>query len=251
MKKGVLGLGIGVIVAAASTAASALHKKFHYDTEGYNRQGFDKDGYDREGYNKNGFDRFGYDKNGFDSDGFDQNGYDIMGVDRSEHTCMYYADKYKEIRECLNKAKTQMKREEFGYALHDIRIGLEKGVKCVIAHFKGDEYISDSLDENITFCKYNGLIEREFVEELYDAKNHCNELQHDSLVQKEYNQVYFAYKVLESFNKDIIFSFSSVSSSFKTSLSLVPSKTANSFKPILLFFSIIDNNSSRISISFR
>ena len=246
MKKEVSGLGI---IGAFLTAAF-LYSKFHYDKDGYNHYGYDKDGYDRDGYDKSGFDRLGYNKDGFNSDGFNQdgydaegydkrgldkdgynrhgrnidgfdrqgkdregyfsNGYDISGIDRGGHTSIYYGDKYREIQEYLSKAKAQMKREEFGYALHDIRIGLEKGVKSVIAHFKGDRYIKDSLDDNITFCKNNGLVDKEFAEELYGAKNHCNALQHDSLVHKEYNQVHFAYKVLEHLN-DIILTFSDTS----------------------------------------
>ena len=63
-----------------------------------------------------------------------------------------------------------MKNDEFGYALHDIRIGLEKGVKCIIIHWKGDSYIKEKLDDNVTVCKSYALLPRDFVEELYDAK---------------------------------------------------------------------------------
>ncbi len=47
----------------------------------------------------------------------------------------------------MKKAKNQMKQGEFGYASHDIRIGLEIGVKCVIAHSNRDYDLEQTLDK--------------------------------------------------------------------------------------------------------
>ena len=82
---------------------------------------------------------------------------------------------------------------------------MEKGVKCIILHLKGVYYLPQisTLDENITVCKRNGLLDSEFVEKLYDAKNHCNDLQHDNGVKKDIGQVWFSYKVLEELYGEI------------------------------------------------
>ena len=70
---------------------------------------------------------------------------------------------YNEINNLLDRAKKQMKNSEFSYALHDIRIGLEKGVKCVISHLCAEEFQKNTLDDNITYCKYNNLINQKMV----------------------------------------------------------------------------------------
>lgn len=189
-----------------------IYNKFHYDEDGFNLFGFDKEGYDRNGYDKSGYDRQGYDqsgydktgfnqsgfdKEGFDQSGYDKNGYNKSGLDKGNLSVNDYRKILFEMNELHNKAYNQMKKGDYGYALHDIRIGLEKGVKCVISHLIGSFNMNNSLDDNITICKNSGLLERDFVEKLYNAKRHCNDAQHDSNVKKEYNQVYFSYKVFE------------------------------------------------------
>lgn len=242
----IIGTAVAIIGTIATTVGMKIHKKHHYDENGYNGYGYDKDGFDKDGFAKDGFNKDGFDKNGFakdgfnkygfDKDGFDKNGfndkgidkdgydkegynragfnsygvdregYDKMGykdgfnrqgIDQSGFSKKDYQNKIKEMQEKLTEAHTQMNQKKFEYALHQIRIGLEIGVKCVICHLKGSKYIKDKLDSNITFCKYEDLLEEDFIEKLYGAKNHCNDMQHDNNIEKTYNQVYFAYKTLE------------------------------------------------------
>ena len=183
------------------------YDKEGYDERGYNQSGFDKNGYDREGYDESGYDQSGFDKNGLDEygcdkTGYDKNGYnkygfDKYGYDQRGNGRDYYTCEYDKILSFMKKAKNQMKQGEFGYASHDIRIGLEIGVKCVIAHFNRDYDLEQTLDKNISYCKYHELFDEDFIEQLYDAKNHCNPLQHDNDEEKNYGQLHFSYKTLE------------------------------------------------------
>ena len=188
------------------------YDKEGYDERGYNQSGFDKNGYDREGYDESGYDqsgfdkngldeygcdKTGYDKNGYNKYGFDKYGFDKAGYDQRGNGRDYYTCEYDKILSFMKKAKNQMKQGEFGYASHDIRIGLEIGVKCVIAHFNRDYDLEQTLDKNISYCKYHELFDEDFIEQLYDAKNHCNPLQHDNDEEKNYGQLHFSYKTLE------------------------------------------------------
>lgn len=242
-RKTLIGCIITFVVTVVTAVGTYVYNNFRRDEDGYNKQGFDKDGYDRNGYNKKGFDCKGYDREGFDCDGYDReeydksgfnrfgldregynkqgfdkegydrfgkdqqgyykSGYNSEGLDRSGKSFDFYNEELQKIDDILKKAHGQMKSGEFGYALHDIRIGLEKGVKCIIIHWKGDSCIKKELDGNITVCKRDTLLPRDFIEELYDAKNHCNPLQHDAEIQKDYGQVYFTYKVLEELSNKI------------------------------------------------
>ena len=180
-----------------------------YDVGGYDKSGFNKDGIDKDGFNRSGWDSEGYNRKGRDKDGYDREGKDYSGYfrsgfnsdgyDRGGKTVDYYTEKCGEIKVLISKAYARIDEKEFKYALSDIREGLEKGVKCVIMHLKGESYLKpkQNLDELISICKWNDLLELEFVEKLYDAKNHCNDLQHDNDIQKELRQVWFAYRTLE------------------------------------------------------
>ncbi len=209
------------------------YDKYGYDQHGFDRNGYDKDGYDFQGYDKEGYDSYGFDCEGFDRDGFDKthrdregynkSGYDKEGYDRTgKDRCGYYRSGYNsngfdrgymspedytaeviEIEKSLQEAHVQMKIGKFGYALRDIRIGLEKSVKCIILHWLGEAYIREKLDANITVCKRMNLLSDDFIDKLYSAKNHCNDMQHDNSVEKNYDQVHFAYKVLEELKEEI------------------------------------------------
>jgi len=176
-------VGIVTVTAGSLVAGSYLFKKFHYGDDGFNS--------------------FGYDIYGYDMNGYDRYGYDMNKMDRSSLSFEFYANQYLEMKGLLNKAYQQIKKEEFDYALRDIRIGLEKGIKCVIYHWKGKSYLQDSLDKNITFCKCFNLLAIDFIKKLYNVKNYCNLSQHDTNhdinAEKEYNQIYSAYGVLEEF----------------------------------------------------
>ena len=230
------------IIIELLKAFFVVRKKFHYDEdgfnaygynkEGYNREGFnkkgyDKDGYDQEGYNQDGYDRNGYNQKGYDQEGYDRNGYDQdgynvigydcngydcygydvygfnkRGIDREGYNKEFYCKAFEETNDLLKKAKEQMRKKNFDYALHDIRVGMEKCIKCLIYHYDSDS-IASTLDKNITYCKNNDLLDSELIKKLYAAKNICNKLQHDTDETIEYNTVHFCYKVLEDLLKDV------------------------------------------------
>ena len=186
------------------------YDKSGYDRQGYNKSGYDREGYDRSGYNVDGFDRNrynregrnsrGFDKNGYDCEGFDRKGYDYQGYDRSGndrsgHSKVYYTRKIQEMRENCDSAHRQMKDNHFEYALRDIRVGIEKGVKAALAHTLGKGYENNTLNQNIDICSRKNIFPNDFVEKLKGAKKHCNASAHEDC-DKEYNQVHFCYKVL-------------------------------------------------------
>lgn len=184
IKKALIGLAVAAAGALAA-GGTYVYNNLLYDKDGYNKHGFDKDGYDRDGYDKDGYDRKGFDKDGFDCEGYDhegfdksgfnrfgvdregynrngfdsegydrsgkdrqgyyKSGYNSEGLDRGGKSFDYYNDELQKIEDILKKAHGQMKSGEFGYALHDIRIGLEKGVKCIIIHWRGDSDIKKNL----------------------------------------------------------------------------------------------------------
>ena len=213
---------VATALASAAAGGTYLYKQHHYGEDGYNGFGFDREGYDRKGFDKDGFDKDGYDTEGFhrdtqrdkdgydrrgyrdgfdrdgkDIDGFYRNGYNSNVVDRSDNSVEFYRGRSSEMHGKLQRAEARMKEQELDYALHDIRIGLEIGVKCIILHLVDESCVTDVLDDNITVCKRKELLPRELIENLYDAKNHCNDEQHDTGVFKTYGQVYFSFKVLE------------------------------------------------------
>lgn len=187
-----------------------------YDKDGFNRQGFDRDGFDRkgydaEGYDRNGFDinrydrngrdKYGYDRNGidtegYDRDGYDSEGYDKNGQDRAGHAKQYYAVRVTEMENKIETALAQLVADNFRYALSDIRVGIEQGVKDILSHKVGSKgYESNRLDYNIRICEKKKIMEQEFIEKLYSAKNYCNLLLHED-IEKKSNQVYFCWQVL-------------------------------------------------------
>jgi len=189
---------------------------FGYD--GYNARGFDKYGYDREGYDADGYNRqrldrdgmniFGYDVHGFDRDGFDRKGYDkqgynVNGFDRAERDREAYRRIVSEIKSLdLDKAYEQMKDGNYRYALSDIRVGIETGIKTILGHLRGSEYEENSLAYNIDVCERGEVFDEDFIDKLRSAKCHCNDPLHIN-VDKEHRQVHFCYKVLEELIEQI------------------------------------------------
>ena len=188
-----------------------------YDKEGYNRAGFNREGYDRSGYNADGFDRNrynregrdfrgfdkqGYDYEGFDRKGYDYQGYDRVGLDRSGHSKDYYMRKTQEMLGNSKSALRQMKDKHFEYALRDIRVGIEKGIKLTLAHKLGKGYENNKLNYNIDICSQNNIFTPDFIGELKSAKNHCNDAAHEDC-EKEYGQVFFCYRVLEELIEEL------------------------------------------------
>lgn len=134
---------------------------------------------------------------------YSNNGYDKHDIDRAGNTRSFYASRYEEIKGLSSQAKKHMDNHELRYALYDICLGLEIGIKSVILHLNGEDRSNKTLGSNIAYCQEYGLLKNDMIEKLYSAKNHCNEVQHDIGKQKEYNQVYFAYKVLEDMSEII------------------------------------------------
>lgn len=170
--------------------------RYGFNHDGFDKEGFDKLGYNHEGYNRKGFNRNGYDRLGRDKDGYYKNGFNDEGLDRGGRNASFYQDKTKEIEKRLDKAHIQMKSNEYEYAAHEIRIGLEIGIMCVLLHCMGDSFEGNNLDKQITMCKDRNLLPRELIEDIYQAKKHCNPLQHYSNVEKDYGQMHFSYKIL-------------------------------------------------------
>ena len=176
-----------------------------YNQKGYNRSGFDRLGFDQEGYNcrgydRDGFNRYGYDEKGFDIHGFNRSGYDRLGYnrdgfDKSGNTKSVYASIISQMEANQKKSYTQLNAHEFRYALSDIRVGIETGLKAILAHELGKGYEANNLDRNIGICESHRLFDQDFVEKLYGAKKHCNVLLHEDST-KTVDQVFFCYKVL-------------------------------------------------------
>lgn len=228
-------IGCSAASAVGMLTAIGIHAYNHfiYDKYGYNKQGidkanynhrcsgkdeFDRNRYDFEVYCKSGidkplvnqeclssqkYDEKGYDRSGIDRQGYYKSGYNSEGIDRGEKSFVFYIDEVSKINDILKKAYIQMKNDEYEEALNDIRIGFEKGVRCIIVHWKGSSYIKEDLGENISVCKRYDLLPQYFIDEVYDAKNHCDSIQHDEIVQIEYGHVHFTYKVLEELNEKI------------------------------------------------
>lgn len=171
------------------------------DIDGFNREGLDNEGYDRLGYNVQGFDRRGLDRDGFDahgydSKGFDRRGYNALGEDRSGHDSEYYETIIAEMRQLARKAHGQMKQGEFAYALRDIRVDTERVLKAIIEHKgKGLEEF-DNLSSMISKCRRSKFISEELCEKLDGLRGQCNDTQHDTRKEKNYDQVHFCYMTL-------------------------------------------------------
>ena len=229
------GLGIAGFIATG-LGVNELFKRFHYNADGYNRRGFDRDGYDREGYDKDGYNRGGFNKDGFDKDGYDIEGYDIdgydirqfdrngrdrngfdqngidaegydrkgfdfegysrQGQDRGGHDKQYYAQHVELMQENERTAYWQLLSDNYRYALSDIRVGIEQGIEDILLHETGKAYEESSLNEKIKTCEEKRIIKSDFIEKLYSAKRHCNDLLHPNSERKTFKQVYFCYKVL-------------------------------------------------------
>lgn len=209
MNKLIIGLGV-TLVTASIAGAKKIYDKYHYGDDGFNSLGFDKDGYNREGYNKDGFNRNGYNKNGYNNNGYDKDGYDHRGLDRASCTRSDYLEKSDEISQRLKEAHSFMKKNDFESACFKIRKGLETGIKCIIWHDSGKEYVKSTLHKNILLCKKEYIINDDFYYELINAKNICNTMIHDNEEENKneysveditYNHIHFCYKTLENLIK--------------------------------------------------
>ena len=167
------------------------YDKDGYDRDGYDRDGYDKDGYDRDGYDKKGFDKAGYNRDGYDKKGFDKEGYNKDGLDKSKNSKTYYKQRISEMEALIKKANKQIERQSFDYALQDLRKALEIGTKCLVSHNMWQVNPKCSLDENIIRCKRSMLFDKELIEELFDAKNHCNTELHDNEYEQGYKEANF------------------------------------------------------------
>ena len=135
----------------------------------------------------------------FNKGEFVNKGYNKQGIDRSGKNQAFYVGEVKEMEELLLKAKRQMKTpENYAYALHDIRIILEKGTKCILSHWETSDF-STNMCDNINTCSACNLLSYSMVENLHKARIHCNGLQHDTGETKVWNDLYFCYTTAEEF----------------------------------------------------
>lgn len=196
-----------------------------WDREGFDRQGFDKEGFDREGYNADGlnslgygrdgydlegyragydrdgwnrwgFDKTGFNREGFDCHGFDRSGYNAGGIDRGQRGREYYVEAARDIIEKNVEAQKQMHLHNFDYASVKIRKGLEKTIKCILAHKLGLGYENNTLEDNITVCEQHRCLEANEISKIRGAKQHCNDLLHED-PEKTYDQLHFCSMVLK------------------------------------------------------
>ena len=167
-----------------------------FNREGYNSEGYDRDGYNFEGYNSRGFDCDGFGADGYDSYGYNRKGYNSLGVDRDGRDASFYSESIKYMRSLAQKAHGQMKQGELAYALRDIRVDAEKVLKAIIRH-KGKIIEKDeSLYVMICECRRSRLLPAELCDKLDGLRYQCNDTQHDTEIEKEYNEAHFCYKTL-------------------------------------------------------
>lgn len=223
-------------VAIAALVGDKLYSEHHYGEDGFNPKGFDRDGYDRDGFNKDGFDREGYDREGFDKkgfsrDGFDREGYDrcgfdsqgfdrrgfdcegfdaegidssgynrkgynSLGLDRGGYDSGSYKASIEDMREMAQKAHGQMKQGELPYAFRDIRVDAEKVLKAILRHHGKRVEKGESLSDMIYRCRRSKLVPADLCENLDGLRFQCNDAQHDTGVEKGYNDAHFCYKTL-------------------------------------------------------
>lgn len=109
----------------------------------------------------------------------------------------YYINEVIRIKEHISRAEKQMSLNEYSYALNDIRKGIEIGTKCIITFYYGENYIKESLNENLKLCK--PYVNNDLYNKLHSAKNNCSKNQHDSSDRSniQYNTVHFCKKTLE------------------------------------------------------
>lgn len=167
-----------------------------FNREGYDCEGYDRHGYDSQGFNRRGFDRDGFDADGIDSSGYNRKGYNSLGVDRGGYDASFYSSSIKDMGELAQKAHRQMKQGELAYAFRDIRVDTEKVLKAVLRHNGKTIEKGESLNDMIYRCRKSKLIPAELCDKLDSLRFQCNDTQHDSEVEKEYNDAHFCYKTL-------------------------------------------------------
>lgn len=155
-----------------------------YDREGYDREGFNRHRLDRDGYNKagykNGFDRTGHNRYGFLRTGYNDAGFDVSGLDTP-----FYFNEVSRMTDQIARAKKQMDINEFDYALNDIRVGLEIGVKSFIRHYPGEKKLRGTLYDDLKGCRK--YLPENFYDRLQSARHQCSPTQHDT-DEEEFNR---------------------------------------------------------------
>lgn len=188
--------------------------RFGFSADGYNRNGRDRSGYDRNGYDENGFDRYGkdsegYKRNGFNSEGFNRDGYDYQGyarnrynhqgIDRAGKCRQHYSHCLEQLHIFLDQAHHQIYKNEYRYALYEIRIILEETIKLIVQHNVGYENIGDCLLANLKICERNNLLDSTFIDKLHGIRKLCNANGHKLFIEKNlsYETVVYAATQIE------------------------------------------------------
>ncbi|MDE6730127.1 MAG: hypothetical protein K2J71_05055 [Oscillospiraceae bacterium] len=173
---------VGAVITVATTAVAGgiyLARKKQYDTEGFNAFGYDKDGYNHQGFDRNGYDRDGFDRTGHNAGGYCKDGYNDAYIDISGFSREYYKIVCEEMQELLDNAKKY--REAGKYAESDQAVikFMDKGVRAVIAHWKGVSNYKQTLYMNLIFCEEQDLLDEDLTAVLYDADSDCKVYNYD------------------------------------------------------------------------
>ena len=167
---------VGAVITAATTAIAGgiyLSRKKQYDDDGFNAFGYDKEGYNHQGYDRNGYDRDGFDRTGHNAGGYCKDGYNDNYIDISGFSREYYKIVCEEMQELLDKA---LKCREFGKCSESdqaVRKFMEKGVRAMIAHWKGVSNYKQTLYMNLIFCEEQNLLDENLTAILYDTDSAC------------------------------------------------------------------------------
>lgn len=167
-------IGAGITVLTTAVAGGIyLSRKKQYDDDGFNVFGYDKEGYNHQGFDRNGYDRDGFDRTGHNAGGYCKDGYNDDYIDISGFSREYYQIVCEEMQELLDRAlqcREAGKRSESDQAVKKF---MEKGVRAVIAHWKGVSCYRQTLYMNLIFCEEENLLSEDLTAILYDTDSAC------------------------------------------------------------------------------
>ncbi|MDE5754186.1 MAG: hypothetical protein K2H89_06580 [Oscillospiraceae bacterium] len=173
---------VGAVITVATTAIAGgiyLSRKKQYDAEGFNAFGYDKEGYNHQGFDRNGYDRDGFDRTGHNSGGYCKDGYNDDYIDISGFSRDYYQIVCEEMQELLDSAGKYRESGKYAESDQAVRKFLEKGVRAIIAHWKGVSCYKQTLYMNLIFCEEQDLLAADLAAALYDADSACMPCDYD------------------------------------------------------------------------
>ncbi|MDE5885926.1 MAG: hypothetical protein K2H29_12730 [Oscillospiraceae bacterium] len=175
---------VGAVITVATTAVAGgiyLSRKKQYDDDGFNAFGYDKEGYNHQGYDRNGYDRDGFDRTGHNAGGYCKDGYNDAYIDISGFSREYYKIVCEEMQELLDKAVQCRESDKCSESDQAVRDFMQKGVRAVIAHWKGVSNYKQTLYMNLIFCEEQNLLNEDLTAILYDTDSICKRFQYDDV----------------------------------------------------------------------